>query len=155
MKRSGDSPLGLYTIGIAALFLAGFLLLVIFGAQSYCKTVSGQYGNMDSRALNSYLATTLRGYDTKDAVSVADENGKQILIIRDGDTGYAVRLYISDGNLVEDFAKETASLKPEDAAVIGATDTFSIEMIKEDVMVIRTDEGKVIVNLRCEKGGAA
>ena len=53
MKEDNRSPLGLYTIGIAALFLAGFFLLVVFGAQSYRNTVAGQNGNMRSRALLS------------------------------------------------------------------------------------------------------
>ena len=46
MKKEHRSPIGLYTIGVAALFLAGFFLLVVFGAQSYRNTVAGQNGNM-------------------------------------------------------------------------------------------------------------
>ena len=34
-KEDQKSPLGLYSIGIAALFLLGFFLLVVFGAQNY------------------------------------------------------------------------------------------------------------------------
>ena len=45
MNTSRSSPLGLYVIGIAALFLAGFLMLVIFGAQTYRNTVSVYIGD--------------------------------------------------------------------------------------------------------------
>ena len=40
-ERRGISA-GLLMIGIAAIFLAGFFLLVIFGAQSYRGTVVSQ-----------------------------------------------------------------------------------------------------------------
>ena len=72
MKREGSSPLGLYTIGIAALFLAGFFLLVVFGAGSYRNTVSAQNDNMASRALLSYLSTTVKGHDSAGAVRVEE-----------------------------------------------------------------------------------
>ena len=55
--REKTSPLGYYTIGIAALFLLGFLLLIIFGAQVYRDTAGGQDDNNRTRALRSYLVT--------------------------------------------------------------------------------------------------
>ena len=45
MSREKSSPLGLYTIGIAALFLLGFLLLVVFGAGIYKDAVTGKDQN--------------------------------------------------------------------------------------------------------------
>ena len=73
--RENKTPLGLYTIGIAALFLAGFLLLVILGARSYRDTVAGQSANMATRSLLSYLATAVKASDTADAVTV--ETGRR------------------------------------------------------------------------------
>ena len=35
MRKEQHSPVGFYTIGVAALFLAGFFLLVAFGAVFY------------------------------------------------------------------------------------------------------------------------
>ena len=153
MRQSDHSPLGLYTIGIAALFLAGFLLLVVFGAQSYQKTVAAQNDNMTSRAVLSYLETTLKGHDTINAVHTAEYATGTVLIIREGDTGYAIRIYGYEGNLVEDFAKESAALHPEDAEIIGPTETFSVEEISGDVLRIRTDAGKVIWRSRTKGGG--
>ena len=73
MRKERHFSLGFYTIGVAALFLAGFFLLVVFGAQSYRNTVKGQNGNMQSRALQSYLSTTVKAYDAADAVSLTEE----------------------------------------------------------------------------------
>ena len=73
MRKEHHSSIGLFTIGITALFLAGFFLLVVFGAQSYRNTVAGQNGNMQSRALLSYLSTTVKGYDAADAVLLTED----------------------------------------------------------------------------------
>ena len=53
MKTRSSSSTGLYTIGMTALFLAGFLMLVVLGARSYQAAVSGETDNMRQRALLS------------------------------------------------------------------------------------------------------
>ena len=94
MENREHSAIGLYTIGIAALFLAGFLLLVVFGAQSYRNTVGAQNGNMQNRAVLAGISTAVRGFDARDAVSVSeDQVFGQVLNLSDGDSGYALRLY--------------------------------------------------------------
>lgn len=154
MKRKNGSPLGLYTIGIAALFLAGFFLLVVFGAQSYRETVNGQNGNMHGRALLSYLATTVRACDARDAVTVEERGGEQLLCIADGDTGYALRIYRHEGRLVEDYAAAGSPLDPDNAQVIGESGSFRVERPSDSLLRIYTDAGQVLLTLRSE-GGAA
>ncbi len=152
MKRENSSPLGLYTVGIAALFLAGFFLLVVFGAQSYRSTVSGQNRNMHSRALLSYLSTTVKASDSAGAVSVLDhpEYG-QVLCLEDGDSGYALRIYRHDGMLLEDYAEDIAELRPEDAQRIGETATFAVSR-DGGLLKLETDAGTVRLHLRSEGG---
>lgn len=150
MKQRSGSPLGLYTIGIAALFLAGFLLLVVFGAQSYRNTVTDQDGNMRSRALLSYLSTTLHAYDGADAVSRADSDYGPVLVVADGGTGYALRIYRYEGHLVEDYARRDAELLPEEAQVIGDTERF--DFLREgDLLTVTTDAGQVLYHIRGEE----
>ena len=153
MKREGSSPLGLYTIGIAALFLAGFFLLVVFGAGSYRNTVSGQNDNMDSRALLSYLATTVKGHDSAGALSVLEGAEGSILVLADGDTGYALRIYRSGGILMEDYAPLDAELRPGEAQSIGATALFTVERQGSDLLRLTIDAGQILLRLR--SGGAA
>ena len=152
MKRQNSSLLGFYTIGIAALFLAGFFLLVIFGAQSYRDTVSGQYGNAENRTLLSYLSTTVKGYDSAGAVRVVDGEDGPVLCLEDGNTGYALRVYRNGTQLMEDYAADGAALSNEDAQVIGETSTFEIEWPKDDLMRISTDAGEVLIRVRCGGG---
>lgn len=155
MKKEHTSPLGLYVIGIAALFLAGFLMLVIFGAQTYRNTVGVQTGNNEMRATLSYLSAAVRAADVEGAVYTAEtilEDGTdtQVLMLLDGDTGYALRIYCRDGNLMEEYALAEAALTPSASSVIGQTQTFDV---KKDggILRIRTDEGSVLLHLRAEE----
>ena len=144
MNKNRHAGLGLYTIGIAALFLAGFFLLVVFGAQSYRSTVGGQNRNMQSRALLSYLSTTVKGYDAEGAVGI-DEDGEvgKVLILREGRSGYALRIYRADGMLVEDYARTDAGLRA----------VFDPVLTADGLLTVSCDAGKVLLHLRSEEAG--
>jgi len=152
MKKSYSSPLGLYVIGIAALFLAGFLMLVIFGAQTYRHTVGVQNGNNHTRATLSYVTAAVRAADTAGGVRVEeavldDGTVTQVLSLADGDTGYVLRIYLHEGSLMEEYARAEAPLTPSASNVIGETGLFEVEK-DGPVLRVRTDEGSVLVHLR-------
>lgn len=151
MKNSSRNPIGLYTIGIVGLFLAGFFLLVIFGAQSYQGTVASQDENRDSRAVLAYVSTSIRNNDMKGAVSVENGDIGDTLIIADTDTGYALRIYLKDGELMEDLGKTGSALDPENAEKIGPCEEFDCEMLRPDLLKVVTDRGQVMINLRSEE----
>ena len=154
MKKERHFSLGFYTIGVAALFLAGFFLLVVFGAQSYRNTVKGQNGNMQSRALQSYLSTTVKAYDAADAVSLPEEpEVGQVLALADGSSGYALRIYRKDGMLLEDYASADAALNPEEAQRLGMTERFEAEKLPGNLLKLRTDAGSVLLHLRSGRDG--
>ncbi|MBP5750122.1 MAG: DUF4860 domain-containing protein [Firmicutes bacterium] len=152
LKDKKTTPLGLYSIGIAALFLLGFFLLVVFGAQNYRGAVASQHANNDSRVLLSYVSTCLKSCDEAGCVRIAEQDGSSVLVIADGDSGYASRLYLIDGVLVEDYSEIDAPLDPEDAQTIGETSVFLVEEEKEGLLSVTTDAGKSYVYVR-SKGG--
>ena len=154
MRKNTSSPLGLYVIGIAALFLAGFLMLVIFGAQTYRNTVGVQSGNNEMRATLSYIAAVVRASDTSEAVQVTeaaleDGTGTQVLSLADGDTGYALRIYCHGGKLMEEYARADAPLTPSASNVVGETGTFEVSR-EGGLLRVKTDEGSVLLHLRAE-----
>ena len=152
MKDKKTTPLGLYSIGIAALFLLGFFLLVVFGAQNYRNAVTAQHANNDSRVLLSYVSTCLRSCDEAGCVRIAQEDGSSVLVIADGDSGFASRLYLSDGHLVEDYAETDAPLDPEYAEIIGETGVFVVEEVEDGLLAVTTDAGRSLIYVR-SKGG--
>ena len=151
MKARSGSPLGLYTVGTAALFLAGFLLLVMFGARTYRDVAANQTGNNDARALLSYLSTCVRGSDRAGRVSVQDSAYGPVLTV--GDSGsYALRIYQYDGQLLEEYRSAGTELDPENATILGSTSTFLVDLPTPDTLKITTDAGDVLLYLR--SGGA-
>lgn len=146
------SPLGLYSIGIAALFLIGFFLLIVFGAQNYRGAVTAQHVNDDSRVLLSYVSTCLSSCDETGCVQIRKDGDSTVLVIADGDTGYASRLYLSDGCLVEDYNEIDAPLDPQDAQTIGETGVFTVEEKAEGLLAVTTDAGTSYVYVRSEGG---
>ncbi len=156
MKRNSDLP-GFYTMAVAGIFLAGFFLTVIFGARVYGDIAAGQAGNNEKRALLSYLSTCVRMNDTAGAVSVGQAQGEPVLVIADGHSGYALRIYLYGDSLVEDYGELDGELYPDMAQVIGKTEEFSIENLGNDVYAVVTDAGRVVFGLRSgdEKGVAA
>ena len=147
MKKSSGSPFGLYTVGIAVLFLAGFLSLVVFGAQIYRDVAACQTGNNETRALLSYVANCVKSGDRKGNISVRDSEYGQVLVIADS-SGYALHIYCSGGRLLEEYSAENAPLNPERASTLGETERFTIETTAENALTISTDAGSVLLVLR-------
>ena len=153
MKKSSSSPLGLYVIGIAALFLVGFLMLVIFGAQTYRNTVGVQSGNNRTRATLSYISAAVRAADAEGGVRVeeerlADGTDTQVLTLLDGDTGFALRIYSAGGKLMEEYAAMQVPLTPSAANMVGETEIFEAEIAEGNILKVRTEEGSVRIHLR-------
>ena len=152
MKRSFRPFPGLYAIGVAALFLAGFFLLVVFGAQTYRKTVAVQAENNKNRALLSYFATCISANDCNGAVSVRDSGYGPVLSIPDGNSGYGLQIYCQDGKLMETYTRRTMDPDPENDTVIGQTQVFRAELLQDDLLRITTDAGSTLIRMRSEGG---
>lgn len=152
LKKQQTSPLGLYAIGIAALFLLGFFLLLVFGAGSYRSAVTAQSANGDERVLLSYVSTCVSAADCEGAVEIRAQDDSSMLIVHDAHSEYAQRVYLWGGQLLEDFALPDDPLNPEDAEVIGKTDTFSVEKIGGRLLAVSTDAGRALVYVRSAGG---
>ena len=154
MKENRKNPILFLSIGLSALFLLGFLLVVVFGARSYRDAVDSQYGNMDERALSAYLAASIKANDSKGAVHIEDSDYGQVLVVTDAESDWALRYYLSDGRLVEDFARDGSPLAPEDAQQIAPTKIFTLEISENGLLTVTTDECRMLLHPRCETGAA-
>ncbi|MCI9141900.1 MAG: DUF4860 domain-containing protein [Lachnospiraceae bacterium] len=148
MEHDRNLPMAFYTMGIACLFLAGFFLIVLFGAKTYRNAVSGQTDNNSSRVLLSYLTTAVRTGDSAGAVTLSEEDGSQVVSIADGDSGYCFRVYWQDGRLMEEYGQTGARINPDAARVIGETERFLVEKVTEDTFAVTTDAGRVLFHVR-------
>ncbi len=148
MKQTKGSPLGWYTVGIVALFFAGFLLLVLFGALTYRNTARSRSDNYDARSLTAYLTTAVRANDSENSVQIGDSAYGTVLSVTDGDSGFAFRIYRYNGHLVEEYEESGAELSPDSAQIIGDTTVFSAEWLTSDLLAVRTDAGRALIGVR-------
>ena len=135
----------LSALTIAVLFLV-ILLLVVFTASSYHHGAAYQAANDNQRVVCSYVAT-----------SIKDNNGGEVtpmifggypgVVIEDGDTGFAHKIYMKDGALLEEFAKADAAIDPNTANKIGETSVFNVRYITDTLLEIETDKGASYVQV--------
>lgn len=150
MRRKSASPMAFYAVCVAGLFLAGFFLLVVFGAKTYGDLASGQLRNNRARILLSYLSACAKANDTAGAVSILQGENGPVLVIEDNGSGYALRIYQTEGNLVEDFGQAESELDPAYAQTIGETKIFMVEELGNGTFAVTTDAGRVLFHTRCE-----
>lgn len=148
MGQENRSPVTFMTMGIAGFFLAGFFLLVVFGAQTYRGIVQGQTENNHARELLGYLATCARANDSEDALRIETYGDGPMLVIADGTSGYAFRIYRYEGVLVEDYGLLDSGANPKTAMVIGETEIFWVEERQAGIVAVTTDAGTVLFHTR-------
>lgn len=153
MNRGERNPALLLSVGMLALFIAGSLLLVIFAAGSYRGVVDNQYDAMDERALTAYISASVKANDTLGAVDAEDSVYGRVLVVTDTSTGWALRYYLYDGWLVEDFARSGTPLAPDLAQPIAPTGTFSAERTGSGLWTVTTDAGRTVLDIRSEREG--
>ncbi len=145
MKKSSSSAVGLYTIAISVLFMTGFLLLVVFGANIYRDTVRKQDGNNGTRSLLAYVSSCVKSGDSGSVSIKKDSRLGSVIVIKDGSTGYAKRIYRYKDSLVEDYDTIGSAYHPKDAETIGHTKTFSVKRKNSSLIEVRTDAGRVLL----------
>ena len=142
-KSIGDI---LSALTIAVLFLV-ILLLVVFTARSYQHGVDSQYENDTQRIVCAYVATAVKDHDGGE-VTPMDFDGHPGISIADGDTGFAHKIYLADGQLLEEYSRSKMPVNPQTASKIGETSLFEIQYISENLLEIKTDKGASYVNVR-------
>ena len=147
MKKNGK-VIGdiLSALTVAVLFLV-ILIMVVFSAMSYQRSVEIQDDNNNTRAVLSYVITAVKA-DEAGLVTVDDDGSLQILRIADGSTGYEQQIYHKDGKVLESYGKTGTIPDPEEAIVIGQADSFEFSWAADDLLEIQTDIGKSYVHIR-------
>ena len=150
--KNGRSSTGFYTMGILALFMAGFLLIVIFGANIYKGTVETQESNNNTRAILSSISSLSKSQDPGRIGIVKDDEVGAVLVVEEGDTGYAQKVYRYKGDLVQEYSRTEGALSPEGAQIIEKTKTFTVEKKGRSMIAVDTDAGQVLLHTGKEAG---
>ncbi|MDO4869887.1 MAG: DUF4860 domain-containing protein [Bacillota bacterium] len=132
-------------ITIAVLFLV-ILLLVVFGATSYQHGAVYQKSNDELRVACSYITTSVKN-SNGGRVAPTEFNGYPGILIEDGDTGFAHKIFLKDGALMEEYNLTGANVSPENAAKIGETSVFEINYLSDEILEVKTDIGTSYVHI--------
>ena len=134
---------------MTAVFMVGFLLLVIFGTGIYRNITNTREEANLSRTLSSYLHTASKMNEV--GIEIDTIEGQKVLVIADGDTGFGNRIYLNEGYLVEDYGMLGDGLNRNSALKIAETSIFELEEISDTLIRATTDDGDVFLTRM--KGG--
>lgn len=106
----------LFVLSLFCVFAASSVLLILFGANIYKKTIHQMDSNYTSRTSIAYITEKIRQSDTSDSICISSQDNTQILMLTNTINGipYATSLYEYNGYLYELFARTDIEL-PLDA----------------------------------------
>lgn len=133
------------TITVAVLFFA-ILMLVVFSAVSYQRSVKISDANGNTRAVLSYIITAVKA-DEASRVTIQDTDGMQVLVIENESTGYGQQIFYRDGKVQENYGRLGEPVAVDDALVIGEADLFRLDLKADNLLQITTDLGSSYVHL--------
>lgn len=150
----------LFVLLLFCVFAVSSVILILFGADIYQKTVSSMNDNYASRTCTAYITEKIRQSDTCDAIRIDDSLGYERLLMTRSINGleYATSLYEHDGYLYELFARTDIELSADAGQPVIALTSLKFEFISDNLLKIcfcdETDKmTKLYVNLHCGKSG--
>jgi hypothetical protein len=132
------------TATVGTLFVV-ILMLVVFSAVSYQRSVSVNDMNNNTRAVLSYVTTAVKSNEGSE-IRLENEGGVSVLSIADEESGYVQRIFGKDGKVLETYMVTGEAPVEADAIEIGQSELFEMEL-NEGLLTIRTDFGTSYVRV--------
>jgi hypothetical protein len=147
----------LFVLSLFCLFALSSVVLILFGADIYQKTVSSMDSNYASRTSVAYITEKIRQSDQYDSIYIDDSLGYERLMMTQEINGitYATSLYEYDGYLYELFARTDIELPIDAGQQVIAIDYLDFTLVSDSLLRIdyvdEADENKTVyVALHCK-----
>lgn len=143
-----------FSVLLFSVFVVVDLLALVAGASSYGSLISMQNDN-DARILSlGPIASSVHANDSTGGVASGEgpEGRALVLIQSDAAGSYETRIYLYEGNIVQEYSLAGAPYTPQKATVLAASETFDFSY-ENDLLTVTTDAGSVKVALRNLQGG--
>lgn len=129
----------LFVLSLFCVFAASSVLLILFGADIYKKTVHQMDSNYTSRTSIAYITEKIRQSDTADSIQITTQEGTQVLMLTNVINGipYATSLYEYNGYLYELFARTDIELPLDAGQPVMELQQLSFSQISSNVLEIR------------------
>lgn len=145
----------IFPITLFSIFFTAILILVSAGSTIYVALVDGQVNNNETRSSLSYLSARLKSADAQASVKLSKgPEGDSVVMSEYDEDGnvYETRIYLYNGYLCEEYSFADTPVSPESAARIAKTDSFTITLIRDNLLEFSTQHGETRVALRNTDG---
>lgn len=132
----------LFVLSLFCVFAVSSVLLILFGADIYNKTVQQMECNYSSRTSIAYITEKIRQSDIEHAINIISQDDTQILMLTTviNDIPYATSLYEYNGYLYELFARTDLELPLDAGQPVIELHSLSFSQIKPNILKITFSE---------------
>ncbi len=144
----------LFVFSLFCVFAVSSVLLILFGADIYKKTVQQMDSNYTSRTSIAYITEKIRQSDAENAIEIVSQNDTQILMLTNIINGipYATSLYEYNGYLYELFARTDLELPLDAGQPVMELHSLTFSQLESNILEITftdatNEEQKIYVSM--------
>lgn len=130
----------------AFLLLAVILLMALLGANAYRAVLGAKRTASGTRTAFSYLRSQVRAHDAAGCVELREDG--QLLVLKEEDGRYELRVFVQDGYLRENLAKAGTAVQKDKGARIAEMSAFQAAFTSEGALLLTTDQGNLLIELQ-------
>ena len=154
-KQDSQGYARVFTILLFTLFIVLLLMAFVMGTNVYRSLSIMNTTTNDQRAALTMLANSVRNNDALSGVGINERGpeGNALVLSEHLPNGtFETRIYLYEGNVIQEYALAGANYMPSRATVIGPSET--LEFAYDDgLLSITTDQGTSFVTLRTLRKG--
>ena len=162
-RHSRNSMNFLFSMLLFLVFILCCIFTILIGSRVYTNIRARNNDAFYSDTALSYLSNKVRQADRSDGISVEEENGQSILLLRSETDGtiYETRIYEKDGTLMELFAEKDSGLTLDAGTPVMECRNVSFTLSETErssllTIALTQADGSVhtaVFSLRSTKGG--
>ena len=151
---SRRDPMRIFLMILLASFIIIDRVAIAAATGSYRSLHQTQVDSQQGMLALGPVVSTVRANDAAGSIARGrGPEGESLVIIEKLESGtYETRIYLYQGNVVEEYAIAGTPYTPQKATVLGASSAFSFSY-KDGLLSITTDSGTANVALRSVQGG--
>lgn len=146
-----------FTVVLLAVFFVVLMGGLAAGVTMYQAVANNQIDTNMARMQAGLLANNVHANDVAISLGTGKgPEGRALVLTEKADDGssYEMRIYLYQGNIVQEYSVSGAAYTPERAQTLISSSTFDFEL-HDRLLVLHTDQGATNVALRSYQGGAS
>lgn len=145
-----------FTIALLAVFFVVLMTGLAAGVSMYQAVANNQIDTNRARMQAGLLASNVHANDSANAIGTGQGPEGRALVLTEGSgaDAYEMRIYLYQGQIVQEYSVAGAEYTPERAQPLMDSTSFDFEQ-HGNLLVIRTDQGATNVALRSSQEGVS